>query len=144
MASYQDNTGRTRHVEIDVPAVERVRSRLQIDLYDLIQLGGLTSDVLEFLRLTHCLSAPEEEFAAWWKHHTGDAADAAVNATIEALTDFFPTRLASMVADLNAEASRTINLAMDLLESEYGVTSGASAAQLESIPLESPSASSSG
>jgi hypothetical protein len=73
MPSYKDRDGNTVNVTIDVDAVERCRSILGVDLYDISSLGKLAEDMFRFLRVVHVVLAPREAFRTWWERHTGDA-----------------------------------------------------------------------
>lgn len=121
MSTYQDRDGNTISVVIDAPAIERCRSVLGVDLYDLSGLGALAGDMLRFLRVVHCVLAPAEDFGTWWKRHTGSAADACVSAFIDSLCDFYPSRLAALIREMNKAAGQAVDEAFTKLESEHAV-----------------------
>lgn len=127
MGSYKDGNGVVRHVEIEVDGVERVLSRLGVNLYSLEDLGPLAADTMKFLKVVHCMTAHQEPWGEWWKAHKGDAADEAASAFIETLCDdFFPNRLANLIRERNQAVSRAVESAWKGLETEFAVTSGGS------------------
>ena len=137
MPTYKDRDGKTVNVKLDVDAVERCRSIMGVDLYDLSGLGALAGDMLRFLKVIHCVLADDEDFGRWWSRHTGDAGADCVEAFVEALCDFFPTRLATMVRELNRAVSLVTEAAWSQLESEHVATCGALRVISESTPASS-------
>lgn len=100
MKTFKDNAARTWTVAVNVSAVKRVRGLLGIDLYKLIDdkmagLGELLADPVSLVDVLYVLCKDEadrqgitdEQFGAAMG---GDSLEAAVNAFVEELVDFFP------------------------------------------------------
>lgn len=123
MASYVDGRGVTRHIEIDVAAIERLRSRLGVDLFDPSSLGeALGGDVLKSLKVIHCVQDRQGvlTFDDWFDSHKGDGASNAAEAFLEAYCDFCPSRQAKMIRDFNKAAGREIENALEELGRTFG------------------------
>ncbi|QDT30936.1 hypothetical protein [Thalassoglobus polymorphus] len=122
MAGYKDTAGNERFIEIDLPAVERVYDRLNVDLYDIGSVGRAASSVREFLPVIHCISSHDEPYAEWWKLHRGEAADNAIEATLEALELFYPPHLSRIIRTMRIQTGGAIDAAMKAVEQELEQT----------------------
>lgn len=120
MAAYRDANGKDRFIVIDFAGVERVYSRLGIDLYSIGSVGEAAADVRTFLKLVHCLESPDSDFSEWWQAHQGDALDDCVKATLQALENFYPSRLSAMIRTLREDSERAIGEALTIAERELG------------------------
>lgn len=126
MSGYVDKSGRQRFVEIDLPSVERVLERTGVDLYSIDSVGQAASSVRDFLKVVHCISAPEEDYESWWKLHVGEVTDDCVTATMEALEYFYPPRLSQMIKTLREDSGRVIDEALATAERELANSFGKS------------------
>ena len=100
MKTFTDNAGRTWTVTVNVDAVKRVRTLLDINLLDVLDdgcklLAELHDDPVLLVDVLYCLCKPEadaqhvtdEEFG---RGMSGDALLQAATALFEGLSDFFP------------------------------------------------------
>lgn len=120
MSTYTDRSGNAREISITIDAVERCRSRLGVDLYDITSVGDCTSDVLSTMRLIHCIQNPPESLNDWFSLHTGDVAELAASAFLETLLDFFPTRLANLLKTQTELVSQATEAAYGYAERSSG------------------------
>ena len=103
MRSFADAAGRIWIVSITVADVRRVRALCGVDLYGLVDdglkpLGALLGDPVKLCDVLCCLSAdaegqrPLSESASedFGRALAGDSLQAATDAFVEALVDFFP------------------------------------------------------
>ncbi|TWT51840.1 hypothetical protein KOR42_33130 [Thalassoglobus neptunius] len=119
MPVYQDSTGRERNLSITFNVVERVKDRLGIDLYQFEQVGRATDNMNSFMKLAHCVQAPNEPFCDWWDVHQGDARDTLVKAFIEALCLFYPSRLSRIIRETNERAEELNEEAIRIAQEEF-------------------------
>lgn len=164
MKTFRDEEGREWLVKVHVAAVGRVRDRLGVDLYGLVDdgmkgLGALMGDPVKLVNVLYVLCQREaearnisdEDFGAAL---AGDALEKATEAFLEALVDFFPSPRVRAGLTAIVEKGRTLQtLMMDHaeaqiasldLESElrkYIASSGTSPDSSGSTPDPSPSAS---
>ena len=98
MKTFRDNAGRTWSVTVDVTAVKRVRSLLDVNLLDVLDgklIERLAVDPVLLCDVLYALVKPEadaggvsdEEFG---RAMAGDAIEHATTALLEELADFFP------------------------------------------------------
>ncbi|HZT79627.1 MAG TPA: hypothetical protein VFA26_05380 [Gemmataceae bacterium] len=120
MASFTDEKSRTWQVPINVGAVRRVRDRLGINLYALIEdrakgLGQLLGDPLRLMEVVGVLCEEQiaragisrEDFEAGL---AGDALEAATEAFVQGLVDFFPNpKVRETLRRVVAKAKRLAN-----------------------------------
>lgn len=100
MHGFQDTTGRTWAVVINVTAVKRVRGLLNLDLYSLVDdgfkpLAALVADPVRLADVLYCLCRDEAEARKvsdedFGRALAGDALLHAADALVEELVDFFP------------------------------------------------------
>jgi hypothetical protein len=100
MHGFQDTTGRTWAVVINVAAVKRVRGLLNLDLYSLVDdgfkpLAALVADPVRLADVLYCLCRDEAEARHvsdedFGRALAGDALLHAADALVEELVDFFP------------------------------------------------------
>ncbi len=98
MQTFNDNTGRTWSLTINVDAIKRVRGLLDVDLMHAVDgklLERLVTDPVMLCDVVYALCKPEadprkvsdEDFG---RAMAGDAIDAATTALLEELVGFFP------------------------------------------------------
>ena len=100
MQTYADNLGRTWYVAVNVTTIRRVRAALDLDLYQLVDdgmqaLGKLVADPVRLADVLYVLckddadakNISDEDFG---RALAGDAINAAAEALVEELVDFFP------------------------------------------------------
>ena len=100
MKTFTDNAGRTWTVTINVDAIKRVRTLVQVNLLDVLDdgcklLAELHDDPVLLVDVLYCVCKPEadtqnvsdEEFG---RAMSGDAILQASTALLEELSDFFP------------------------------------------------------
>jgi len=98
--TFTDNAGRTWTVTINVDAIKRVRTLVQVNLLDVLDdgcklLAELHDDPVLLVDVLYCICKPEadaqnvtdEEFG---RAMSGDAILQASTALLEELSDFFP------------------------------------------------------
>lgn len=99
MHTFQDTQGRTWSVTINVDAIRRVRSLLDINLLDAIEgklLERLVTDPVLLCDILFALVQPEAEAKTvsdedFGRALGGDVLDHATTALLEELVDFFPS-----------------------------------------------------
>ena len=129
MKTFKDNAGRTWTLGIDVAAIKRVRSLLDVDLMSAVEgklLERLVSDPVLLCDVIYCVCKPEadsngvsdEEFG---RAMAGDAVDHATTALLEELVDFFPQArrrlLAKALGKLKTLEARALEVAEMKLDS---------------------------
>jgi len=98
MKTFKDNQGREWSISVDVSAVKRVKSLLDVNLLDIVDgklLELLVTDPVLLCDIIYCLVKPEadgkdvsdEDFG---RAMGGDAIDHATAALMGELVDFFP------------------------------------------------------
>jgi len=105
MASFDDSTGRSWTLRIDVSAIRRVREALDVDLLDLAGgplLERVAGDPVLLVDILYVLCSAQAEqqsvdAEAFGAAMVGDAIDRATGALLEALADFFPSRKAALL-----------------------------------------------
>ena len=98
MTTFNDNTGRTWTVTINVDAIKRVKSLLTVNLLDAIEgklLERLVADPVLLCDILYALCKPQADAAGvkdedFGRAMAGDAIDAAATAFLEELASFFP------------------------------------------------------
>ena len=104
MRTFKDSKGRPWTLDITVYAVRRVRAETEVDLYSLVDdkaagLAKLVNDPVKLIDVLYCLVAGEaavknvsaDDFGAAF---SGDSLEAAADAFVGAIIDFFPNRQA--------------------------------------------------
>jgi hypothetical protein len=98
MKTFKDNAGRAWSVQINVDALKRVRSLLDVDLLEVLEgklIDRLSGDPVFLCDVLYAVVKPEadaqkvsdEDFG---RAMGGDALDGATAALLEELVDFFP------------------------------------------------------
>ncbi len=158
MKTFNDNSGRTWTVTINVDAIKRVKSLLDVNLLEAVEgklLERFVSAPILLCDVIYCICKPEadakeitdEDFG---KAMAGDAIDCATTALLEELVDFFPPqrrqlltkalgklRKLESMALTAAEArldSPELEQRMEALLKETGDSSGSSPESSGSIP----------
>jgi hypothetical protein len=133
MKSFHDTQGRTWTVTINVDAIRRVRSLLNIDLLDAIEgklLERLVTDPVLLCDILFALVKPEAEAKNvsdedFGRALGGDVLDHATTALLEELVDFFPS------------GKRTVfRKALEKLRKLEGIALETATRRLESTELE--------
>ena len=158
MKTFNDNSGRVWSVSLNVDAIKRVRTLVDIDLMQAVGgklLERLTTDPVLLCDVLYAVCKAEadaknvtdEEFG---RALAGDAIDAATTALLEELVDFFPQakrrvlgKAMGKLKTLQARAlevaemrldSADLDEAMEKALSGYGNLSGNSPVSPESTP----------
>jgi len=129
MKTFSDNAGRTWTVQIDVAAIKRVRSLIDVDLLDAVDgnlLERLVADPVLLCDVIYCLCRPQAEKSGvtdedFGRAMAGDALEAATGALLEELADFFPPAkrrlLKKALGKLRELEARALEVAEARLES---------------------------
>jgi len=127
MKTFTDNAGRTWTVTVNVDAVKRVRTLLDINLLNVLDdgcklLAELHDDPVLLVDVLYCLCKPEadaqhvtdEEFG---RAMSGDALLNAATALFEGLSDFFPNaRQRAAMKDLLEKTESVVERLLDHAE----------------------------
>lgn len=102
MRTFKDSAGRTWKIDINVAQVKRVKSALSLDLLGLVDdrmrpLEQLLSDPVKLVDLIYVLCSEQVEKDGvsdeqFGRAMAGDVIEAAAEAFVGALSDFFPSR----------------------------------------------------
>jgi hypothetical protein len=98
MRTFKDNGGRTWTVTVNVDAVKRVRSLLDVNLLDVVDgklIERLAADPVLLCDVLYALVKPEADAQKvtdqdFGRGMAGDTIDLATTALLEELVDFFP------------------------------------------------------
>lgn len=98
MKTFKDNAGRTWTVTVDVSAVKRVRSLLDVNLLEVLDgrlIERLAGDPVLLCDVLYALVKPEADAKGitdedFGRAMAGDAVEHATTALLEELVDFFP------------------------------------------------------
>ena len=121
MTTFNDTTGRTWTISINVDAIRRVRSLLNVNLLDAVDgklLEQLVVDPVLLCDILFALVKPEadaknvtdEDFG---RALGGDALDHATTALLEGLADFFPSTKAAVFRQAIEKLRALEKLALD-------------------------------
>jgi len=128
MKTFQDNAGLTWSVAINVDAVKRVRSLLNINLMEVVEgdlIEQLSTDPILLCDVIYVVCKPEadaqnvsdEDFG---RAMAGDAIEHATTALLEELVDFFPQGkrrvLHKALAKLHSVEARAVEYAQARLD----------------------------
>ena len=128
MKTFKDNAGRTWTVSVNVDAIKRVRSALDVDLMAAVEgelLEQLSSDPVLLCDVIYVVCKPEadaqqvsdEDFG---RAMAGDAIEHATTALLEELVDFFPQGkrrvLHKALAKLHSVEARAVEYAQARLD----------------------------
>jgi len=160
MKTFKDNAGRTWTIGINVAAIKRVKSLLDVNLLD--TAGGrlidrLISDPVLLVDVLYALCKPEadrlgltdEQFG---EAMAGDAIDLATTAMLEELADFFPKdrdrqrarRVLSMIGRMMDKAQDALDAKLTATEPQIEtMLAQAMASELSSLSTSSPGSSAS-
>lgn len=131
MPKFKDSTGREWPIEINVTAIKRVRTLLDVDLMEI--LGGklierMRLDPIFLVDVIYVLCKPEAEKlqisdAAFGEAMAGDAIEGATTALLEAIVGFFPSPRDRANLKLILDATdRAVAKAQDLTEQQIKAT----------------------
>jgi len=98
MKTFKDNAGRTWTVSVNVDAIKRVRSALDVNLMEAVEgdlLERLANDPVLLCDVIYIVCRPEAEARSvsdedFGRAMAGDAIEHATTAILEELVDFFP------------------------------------------------------
>jgi hypothetical protein len=124
MKTFTDNAGRTWTVQINVDAIKRVRELVQINLLEVIEgalLERLASDPVLLCDCVYALCKPQADAqsigdAEFGRAMGGDVIDAASDALLEELIDFFPKGRRTVLKTALAKLHRLQGIAMDAVQ----------------------------
>ncbi|MFH1022129.1 MAG: hypothetical protein V1809_01930 [Planctomycetota bacterium] len=129
MKTFKDNAGRTWAVAVDISAVKRVRSLLDVNLLDVLDgrlIERLAGDPVLLCDVIFALVKPEADAKGitdedFGRAMAGDVVEQATTAFLEALTDFFPQGkrrlLQKALGKLKAWETKALDVAEKRLES---------------------------
>lgn len=140
MKTFTDNAGRTWTVTINVDAIKRVRTLVQVNLLDVLDdgcklLAELHDDPVLLVDVLYCICKPEadaqnvtdEEFG---RAMSGDAILQASTALLEELSDFFPNaRQRAAMKDLLKKTETVVDRLLDHAETTIAELDPESVAQ---------------
>ncbi len=140
MKTFTDNAGRTWTVTINVDAIKRVRTLVQVNLLDVLDdgcklLAELHDDPVLLVDVLYCVCKPEadaqnvtdEEFG---RAMSGDAILQASTALLEELSDFFPNaRQRAAMKDLLKKTETVVERLLDHAETTIAELDPESVAQ---------------
>jgi hypothetical protein len=122
MHSFKDSTARAWNVEINVAQIKAVRSAVGVDCYKLLEdklqpLGELLGDPCAFVDVLWVLCREQAQAAgisddAFGRCLGGDAIEAAGDAFVEELIDFFPRGRREALRKLIGKGKQVGNMAM--------------------------------
>jgi len=124
MASFKDNAGRNWAVRIDVGAVKQVRDTLDVDLMDTVEgklLEQLATDPVLLVDVLYVLCREQADAQSvsdvdFGRAIAGDVIDSAVDAFLEALVGFFPSRRRQLLAKARDKYRTLEKLVLDEAE----------------------------
>jgi len=158
MKTFKDNAGRAWTVQVDVAAIKRVRSLLDVDLMEAVEgklLERLVSDPVLLCDIVYVVCKPEADAKGvtdedFGRAMAGDALELATTALLEDLIAFFPLArrrlLEKALAKLRELEARALAVAETRLDSpeleaemekalaSIGNSSGSSPGSSESTP----------
>ncbi len=129
MKTFKDNAGRTWTVTVDVSAVKRVRSLLDVNLLEVLDgrlIERLAGDPVLLCDALFALVKPEADAKGitdedFGRAMAGDAVEHATTALLEELVDFFPQGkrrlLQKALGKLKAWEAKALDVAEKRLES---------------------------
>jgi len=129
MKTFKDNAGRTWTVSVDVAAIKRVRSMLDVDLMEAVDgklFERLVSDPIMLCDVIYVLCKPDADAQSvsdedFGRAMAGDALDHATTALLEELVGFFPQArrrlLAKALSKLKTLEARAMDVADKKLDS---------------------------
>jgi len=156
MKTFKDNAGRAWTVTVNVDAIKRVRSLLDVNLMDAVDgklLERLVSDPVLLCDVIYVLCKPEadqknvtdEDFG---RSMAGDAIEHATTALLEELVDFFPlgkrrllTKALDKLKTLEAKALEVAEKRLDSPELEAEMEAALNGIGDSSLKSPEPSAS---
>ncbi|MBT4819068.1 MAG: hypothetical protein HON70_25395 [Lentisphaerae bacterium] len=128
MKTFKDNAGRTWTVGVNVDAIKRVRTVLDVNLMEAVEgdlLEQLSSDPVLLCDVIYVVCKPEADAQSvsdedFGRAMAGDAIEHATTALLEELVDFFPRGkrrvLHKALAKLQAVEARAVEYAQARLE----------------------------
>ena len=158
MKTFKDNAGRSWTITVNVDAIKRVRSLLEVNLMEAVEgklLEQLVSDPVLLCDIIYVLCKPEAESQQisdedFGRSMAGDAVEHATTALLEELVEFFPlpkrrllTKALDKLKTLEAKAlevaekrldSPELEAEMEAALRELGASSGSWQEQLELTP----------
>ena len=129
MKTFKDNAGRAWTVQVDVAAIKRVRSLLDVDLMEAVEgklLERLVSDPVLLCDIVYVVCKPEADAKGvtdedFGRAMAGDALELATTALLEDLVAFFPLArrrlLEKALAKLRELEARALAVAATRLDS---------------------------
>ena len=155
MKQFKDSAGRAWEFAININAIRRVKDKLELDLYALLddrleKLNALINDPLRFCDVMFVLcreagatkEVSDEEFGKAW---SGDVWEAAADAFVEELVDFFRDREArSKLKSLLAKSKEVKTALLNKFAAKLSAIDADSAAEQVLRNLERTSSGSSG
>ncbi|MCK4603006.1 MAG: hypothetical protein KAU28_11100 [Phycisphaerae bacterium] len=124
MKTFTDNAGRTWTVNVNVDAIKRVKSLLDVNLMGAVDgtlLERLVGDPVLLCDIIYCICKTEadakeisdEDFG---RAMAGDAIDHATAALLEELVDFFPSQKRRLLAKALGKLKKLESMALDAAE----------------------------
>jgi hypothetical protein len=156
MAKFTDRTGHVWLVDLDVATLNRIRAKLEVDLYaaldeDFAGLRALLEDLPKLVDVLYlaCERAAKESNVSdedFGRSLAGDALEDAGQALVDAVIDFFPHRkardaLQRAVRISRQQQSETLDHVLGRLDAIWNASAGNWPASSASIPARTSSAS---
>ena len=122
MKTFTDSAGRVWTVAINVDAIKRVQSLVQVNLLEAIEgklLERLSTDMVLLCDILFALVKPEADAKNvsdqdFGRAMAGDVLDAASTALLEELVDFFPSGKRRLLSQALAKLQKLEALAIDV------------------------------
>jgi hypothetical protein len=160
MKTFKDNASRDWILIVNYSAKERVLALAGLDLFDLKIFEKIGTDPTKLIDVLYAICKEQIDNVPLTKAQfvdaiAGDCIEAAANALIEEIINFFPSRRREVLQKLVATASKVQDKALELIETKIdsgeilkkleqslNAASGSSPESSESTPAPSPSVSS--
>lgn len=123
MAKFRDSEGREWAVSVTIYDARRIKKELGVDLLDHRQVTAVCGDIIKAIDVLWLLcesQAKERQISdeAFGRSLGGDAIEAAIDALLGAMTDFFPKRQREILRGLLAKIDQAKEQAAALVEAK--------------------------
>lgn len=124
MKIFTDNAARTWNVQINVDAIKRVRDLIRVNLLEVLDgalLDRLSSDPILLCDVVYAVCKPQADAqdisdTQFGQAMGGDAIDAAADALLEELIDFFPKSRRAVLKTALAKLRKLQGVALEAVQ----------------------------
>jgi len=124
MKTFKDNAGKTWNIQVNVDAVKRVRSLLDVDLMNAVEgelLQQIGNDPCLLCDIIFCICKPQADAEGvsdvdFGQAMAGDCIEHATDAFLEELINFFPLAKRRLLMKVQEKTNLLIQKVMDLAE----------------------------